>query len=89
MRVDDWIISNVKTLRTWGANFIDVFPPYKRIEGQLRDKGADPHGEYNLLIEDQIVLVDWLTYETLMVGEPLRVLSTRTNRAIRIDRISP
>jgi len=89
MRINDWIPKVLSVLRSGGANLVDMFPPYKRVEGQLRDKGTDSHGEYNLLVEDQIVLVDWLTCETLIVGEPLRILMTRTNRAISIDRVSP
>ena len=88
MRINAWIPKVLSALRSGGAHFVDMFPPYRRVEGQLRDKGTDPHGEYNLLIEDQIVLVDWLTYETLIVGEPLRILMTRTNRAIKSDRVS-
>ena len=89
MRTNDWIPKVLSVLRSGGANFVDIFPPYKRVEGQLRDKGTASHGEHNLLIEEQIVLVDWLTFETLIVGEPLRILMTRTNRAISIDRVSP
>ena len=89
MRTNDWIPKVLSVLRSGGANFVDIFPPYKRVEGQLRYKGTVSHCEHNLLIEEQIVLVDWLTFETLIVGEPLRILMTRTNRAISIDRVSP
>ena len=75
--------------RRWAASMIDALPPYKRVEGLLTDKGADARGNYHILVDGEIIGVDWLTYETLIVGEPLRIRATRANQAINIDRLSP
>ena len=78
-----------KFFRRWGASMIDALPPYKRIEGLLTDKGTDTRGNHYILVNDEIIGVDWLTYETLMLGEALRIRATRANQAINIDRLSP
>ena len=68
---------------------VDALPPYKRIEGLLTDKGTDTRGNHYILVNEEIIGVDWLTYETLMLGEALRIRATRANQAINIDRLSP
>lgn len=68
---------------------IDALPPYKRIEGLLSHKDVDSRGNHRILVEGEIVGVDWLTYNTLMIGEPLRIRATRANQAINIDRLLP
>ena len=68
---------------------VDALPPYKRIEGILADKGTDPRGNHYLLVGTEIIGVDWLTFELLIIGEPLRIRATRANQAINIDRLSP
>ncbi len=67
----------------------DAFPPYQYVEGRLTAKDQRPDGAYFLLVENEVVEVDWLTYETLAVGEPLRIRATRTGRAVSIDRLVP
>ena len=76
-------------LRSWVAAMVDALPPYKRVEGLLADKGTDAYGDYQILVGDEIIGVDWLTYEMLIIGEPLRIRATRANQAISIDRLSP
>ena len=76
-------------LRAWGAAMIDALPPYKRVEGLLADKGTDSRGNHHILVNNEIIGVDWLTFETLISGEPLRIRATRANQAINIDRLSP
>ena len=71
------------------AGVLYAVPPYKRIEGNLISKEARPDGTYFILVADEIVQVDWLTYEMLMVGEALRIRATRDNEAINIDRLMP
>ena len=66
-----------------------AIPPYRNIEGVLVAKEARKDGTYYLLVDEEIVEVDWLTFETLMEGEALRVRSTRDNKAISIDRLLP
>ena len=86
-------IANVNRFARWlrarAAATIDALPPYKWIQGSLADKGSDAQGNHYILVGNEIVLVDWLTYDTLMLGEPLRIRSTRANRAINIDRLLP
>ena len=66
-----------------------ALPPYRRIEGTLVAKEAREDGSYFLLVDGEIVEVDWLTFDTLMIGEALRIRSTRDNKAINIDRLLP
>lgn len=68
---------------------VDALPPYKRIEGLLVDKSIDSRGGHHILVAEEIIGVDWLTYETLIIGEPLRIRATRANQAINIDRLAP
>ncbi len=76
-------------IRARAASLIDAVPPYRRIEGRLTAKEATPDGLYFILVNDEMVEVDWLTFDTLMEGEALRVRSTRAYKAINIDRLSP
>ncbi len=78
-----------KFFRRWGASMIDALPPYKRVEGILADKGIDARGNHHILVDGEIIGVDWLTFEMLMIGEALRIRATRANQAINIDRLSP
>ncbi len=71
------------------TSLIDVFPPYLYIEGRLTAKEHRRNGAYYLLVDAEVVEVDWLTYETLVVGEPLRIRATRTHKAVSIDRLVP
>jgi len=73
---------------TLGA-LLAALPPYRRIEGTLVAKEAREDGSYFLLVDGEIVEVDWLTFDTLMIGEALRIRSTRDNKAINIDRLLP
>ena len=68
---------------------VDALPPYRRVEGLLADKGTDARGNHYILVGTEIIGVDWLTFELLMIGEPLRIRATRANQAINIDRLSP
>ena len=75
--------------RSISALVLNAVPPYRRIEGNLISKEARPDGTYFILVADEIIQVDWLTFDTLMVGEALRVRATRDNEAINIDRLMP
>lgn len=68
---------------------IDALPPYKRVEGVLADKGTDTRGNHYILVNNEIIGVDWLTFDLLIIGEALRIRATRANQAINIDRLSP
>ena len=77
--------------RLWRVlgSLLEVAPPYRRVEGRITAKEANRQKGFFLLVESEIVEVDWLTYETLMEGEAVRVRCTRSNKAISIDRLLP
>ena len=89
MNARRFIYKLARFFRRWGAAMIDALPPYKRIAGLLSHKDVDSRGNHRILVEGEIVGVDWLTYNTLMIGEPLRIRATRANQAINIDRLLP
>ena len=68
---------------------MEVFPPYRRIEGRLIAKENGPGSRCYLLVGDELVEVDRITHDILMVGEALRIRATRSNKAINIDRLVP
>lgn len=70
------------------AAVLDPLPPYKWIEGRI-DAKEQRFGRHYLLVGSEIVEVDWLTFDTLDEGEALKVRSTRSNKAISIDRLVP
>ena len=63
-------------------------PPYRYHEGIIISK-EDRQDGYYILVEEQIIEVDWLTFETLIEGEAIKIRSTRDNKAISIDRLLP
>ncbi len=67
----------------------DVFPPYRTIKGRLASKEADCEGRFFIYVDDEKVEVDWPAFDALDTGENLRVRSTRSRRAINIDRLLP
>ena len=77
-----------QVIRALSAAFFDPLPPYKWIEGRL-DAKENRFGRHFLLVNREIVEVDRLTFDTLTEGEALKVRSTRSNRAISIDRLVP
>ncbi len=78
----------IRALSEAFAAFIDPLPPYKWIEGRL-DAKEHRFGRHFLLVNREIVEVDQFTFDTLTEGEALKVRSTRSNRAISIDRLVP
>ena len=84
--IGKWLGRMVRSISAW---VLYAVPPYRRIEGNLISKEARPDGTYFILVADEIIEVDWLTYEMLMVGEALRIRATRDNEAINIDRLMP
>ena len=67
----------------------DIMPPYPMIQGVLEAKEISPSGKHIILIKTDIVEVDGFTFDILKVGEALRARCTKSNRAIRIDRLIP
>ena len=66
-----------------------ILPPYKVVEGRLVDKSKSDFGDYHILVEQQLIIVDEITMNTLVVGEALKLTLTRDNRAIEIKRLVP
>ena len=79
----------LRGLLTTAASRWDIIPPYRQIEGRLKAKEANVKGVFCLLVEDEILEVDHLTFDELMVGEALRIRSTRARKIITIDRLIP
>ena len=67
----------------------DAIPPYRKIEGVLDGNESSKDDNYFLLVGNEIIQVDELTFNELMVGEALRIRSTRSMKAISIDRLTP
>ncbi len=84
--IGKWLGRIVSNIAVWA---LASMPPYKRIEGNLISKEERHDGTFFILVADEIVKVDWLTYDMLMVGEALRIRATRGNEAINIDRLMP
>jgi len=69
---------------------VDGLPPYLYVEGLLEGKEVLENGITRVLyISSRKVEVDRYTFEALMIGENLRIRSTRSYKAISIDRIIP
>jgi hypothetical protein len=88
--MDPWavLVRSKRALLSTASALLDPLPPYRWIEGRLDTKEERPAGHF-LLVDGEIVEVDWLTFQTLSEGEALRVRCTRSNKAISIDRLVP
>ena len=72
------------------VSFVDSCPPYILIEGLLEGKEVlDDNEKTVIYISSKRVEVDPYTFGILMIGENLRIRSTRSYRAVSIDRIIP
>ena len=67
----------------------DAVPPYHVFEGALREKLRDSRGRTWIRCGPDLVEVDPFTYDTLEVGERLRLRYTRRKRVVSIDRLVP
>ncbi len=79
----------VRLFARLGWSWLETLPPYRKIEGRLDAKETAPDGTCLILVDSQMVEVDWLTYDMLLEGEALRIRTTRSNKAINIDRLVP
>jgi len=66
-----------------------ILPPYKVVRGRLIDKNKSDFGDCHILVEQELVIVDEMTFNTLVIGEALKLRMTRDNRAIEIKRLVP
>ena len=71
-------------------SFVDSCPPYIHIDGLLEGKEVlDDNDKTVIYISSKRVEVDPYTFGILMIGENIRIRSTRSYRAVSIDRIVP
>ena len=71
-------------------SFVDSCPPYIHIEGLLEGKEVlEDNDKTVIYISSKRVEVDPYTFGILMIGENIRIRSTRSYRAVSIDRIVP
>ena len=82
-------VAILRGIGTSAQGFVSAAPPYRRIEGSLVAKEAMANGRFFILVDAEIVEVDWLTFDMLIEGEALRIRATRDNRALTIDRLLP
>ncbi len=68
----------------------DVLPPYRTVEGYLETKvrGLESRKHF-IWVASTRIEVDAETFELLIVGENMRVMCTKSYRAINIDRLIP
>ncbi len=76
-------------LAHWLWTLKDALPPYENVDGLLESKEMGADGNHLVCVGSVWVEVDRQTYNTLVVGENLRVRYTRGKRAINIDRLLP
>ena len=77
----------VRWFSRWLWALKDSLPPYRVVEGQLETKELGADEKYVVCVSSSWVEVDGQTYDTLVVGENLRVRYTRGRRAVNIDRL--
>jgi len=84
-----WLARFHRATGRLGWAWLDLLPPYRRVEGRLDAKEVANDGSFYILVDSRMVEVDWLTHDTLMVGEALRIRATRSFKAVSIDRLVP
>ena len=70
------------------SNIRDIMPPYRVIEGLLENKEEDG-GEFFIHVSSKKVRIDEHSFTLLMIGENIKVMTTRSQRAITIERLLP
>jgi len=86
-----WIFNNaVKGVIALAFDIFDACPPYRYTEGLLEGKEyLDQEESYVIFVSSNRVQVDEYTFDNLMIGEHVKIRSTRTGRAVNIDRMVP
>ena len=67
---------------------MDIIPPYRVTEGLLENKEED-EGEFFIHVSSKKIRVDEHSFTLLMIGENIKVMATRNQRAITIERLLP
>ena len=72
------------------SSLIEACPPFRYAEGLLESKEVlrDPD-RFLIHVASEMIEVDNHTFSNLMIGENIRVRSTRNGKAISIDRLIP
>ena len=70
------------------SNILDIIPPYQVTEGLLENKEEDD-GDFFIHVSSKKIFVDEHTFTLLMIGENIKVMTTRGRRAITIERLLP
>ena len=71
--------------RSWIRGAADALPPYYVIEGEILDRRAGRSGEPLIIVNGAPISVDRPTFDSLAVGQRVKVRYTRAARAISID----
>ena len=83
------IITIVKYLISKLSSIIDILPPYIISEGLLDAKEITSDGNYYINVGSIKGKIDNSTYDSLIIGENLRVRHTKKGKIINIDRMIP
>ncbi|MCL0105182.1 hypothetical protein M1N90_00290 [Dehalococcoidia bacterium] len=70
------------------SNILDIIPPYQVTEGLLENK-EEGDGDFFIHVSSKKIRVDEHTFTLLMIGENIKVMATRSRRAITIERLLP
>ena len=83
------IINLAKYLISKLNSIIDILPPYVITEGLLDAKEVTSDGNYYINVGSIKGKIDNYSYESLIIGENLRVRHTKKGKINNIDRIMP
>lgn len=83
------LITIVKYLISKSSSIIDILPPYIISEGLLDAKEITSDGNYYINVGSIKGKIDNYTYDSLIIGENLRVRHTKKGKIINIDRMIP
>ena len=79
--------SVIHYLKQAAYNLFDLVPPYHTILGELKRKEFSPDNFAYLIVGKERVLVDPFVFDLLEEGEQVKIRSTRSRRAISIERL--
>ena len=83
------LIAIVKYLISKLSSIIDILPPYIITEGLLDAKEITSDGNHYINVGSIKGKIDNYTYDSLIIGENLRVRHTKKGRIVNIDRMIP
>ena len=83
------LIAIVKYLISKLSSIIDILPPYIITEGLLDAKEITSDGNHYINVGSIKGKIDNYTYDSLIIGENLRVRHTKKGRIVNKDRMIP